>query len=98
MEAFTSLDAIGIPVDIPNCDTAQIIPARLLSYTPDEPGYARFLFHDLRFDEDGGEKPAFIYNQAPFSEARSSLLPSTGAAVRRARTRYTPWSPTTFGA
>ena len=44
MEAFTSLDAIGIPVDIPNCDTDQIIPARLLRYTPDEPGYARFLF------------------------------------------------------
>ena len=70
MEAFTSLDAIGIPVDIPNCDTDQIIPARFLRYTPDEPGYARFLCHDLRFDEDGGEKPAFIYNQAPFSDGQ----------------------------
>jgi len=70
VEAFTSLDAIGIPVDIPNCDTDQIIPARLLRYTPDEAGYDRFLFHDLRFDEDGDEKPGFIYNQAPFNEGQ----------------------------
>ena len=70
MEAFTTLDAIGIPVDIPNCDTDQIIPARFLRYPPDEAGYDRYLFHDLRFDADGNPKPEFIYNQAPYSDGR----------------------------
>ena len=92
MEAFTSLDAIGIPVDIPNCDTDQIIPARMLRYTPDEPGYARFLM------KTAAKSPLSSITRRLSATARSSLLTSTGAAVRRARTRYTPWSPTTFGA
>lgn len=70
MEAFTQLDAIAIPIDIPNCDTDQIIPARLLRYLPEDGGYDRYLFHDLRFNEDGTEKPDFIFNQPPFREGR----------------------------
>ena len=30
MEAFTTLDAVAIPIDQPNLDTDQIIPARFL--------------------------------------------------------------------
>lgn len=68
MEAFTRLKAPAIPIDIANCDTDQIIPARFLRHTPDHAGYDRFLFHDLRFDSDGGEKPDFIFNQAPYGD------------------------------
>ena len=30
MDAFTTFKGIGIPIDIINCDTDQIIPARFL--------------------------------------------------------------------
>ena len=70
MEAFTTFKAMGIPIDIPNCDTDQIIPARLLREPTTNPEYPRFLFHDLRFNADGSEKPDFIYNQEPFRDGK----------------------------
>lgn len=70
MEAFTTFKSSGIPVDIPNCDTDQIIPARLLRKLRDDPDYPKFLFHDLRFNADGSEKPDFIYNNADFRDGK----------------------------
>ena len=70
MEAFTKFKAMGVPVDIPNCDTDQIIPARLLRKPTTDPDYHKFLFHDLRFNADGSEKPEFIFNQEPFRDGR----------------------------
>ncbi|MGI9410628.1 MAG: 3-isopropylmalate dehydratase small subunit, partial [Hyphomicrobiaceae bacterium] len=58
------------PVDIPNCDTDQIIPARLLREPTSNPDYHRFLFHDLRFNSDGTEKPEFIFNREPYRDGR----------------------------
>jgi 3-isopropylmalate/(R)-2-methylmalate dehydratase small subunit len=66
MDAFTSFRAVAIPVDIANCDTDQIVPGRFLRYTRNSPGFERYLFHDLRFDADGKEKPEFIYNREPY--------------------------------
>ena len=36
----------------------------------DAPGYASFLFHDVRFNADGSEKPEFVLNQAPYRGAK----------------------------
>lgn len=69
MEAFTAHKGVGIPIGIPNCDTDQIIPARFLRRERTDEGYDRFLFHDLRFDSDGSEKPDFIFNDAAFKGA-----------------------------
>lgn len=69
MEPFETFSAVAVPVDIPNCDTDQIIPARFLRNMPDDGGYERFLFHDLRFDDDGNERPEFILNQPAFRDA-----------------------------
>ena len=70
MDAFTTFKAIGIPIDIANCDTDQIIPARFLRHPADHPEYDRFLFHDLRFNEDGSEKPDFNFNKAPYRDGK----------------------------
>lgn len=70
MEAFTTFKAAGVPVDIPNCDTDQIIPARLLRKPRTDPDYPRFLFHDLRFNPDGSEKPDFIYNRPEYRDGK----------------------------
>jgi len=69
MESFTKLSATAAPIDITNCDTDRIIPARFLR-KPRVPGYERWLFHDVRFDADGNERPDFILNQAPYRTAK----------------------------
>ncbi|MFP6726079.1 MAG: hypothetical protein VCB63_04435, partial [Alphaproteobacteria bacterium] len=56
LRPFTTFAAIGVPIDIANCDTDQIIPARFLRRPGDDPAYKKFLLHDLRFNEDGSEK------------------------------------------
>ncbi|MFT5392210.1 MAG: 3-isopropylmalate/(R)-2-methylmalate dehydratase small subunit [Gammaproteobacteria bacterium] len=70
MDAFTSITAAAIPIDIANCDTDQIIPARFLRYLPSDGGFDRYLFHDLRYTADGEERPEFILNQAPFRDGK----------------------------
>ena len=53
-----------IPIDIINCDTDQIIPARFLRKDRKDPEMHTFLWHDLRRD------PAFIFNKAPYNEGK----------------------------
>jgi 3-isopropylmalate/(R)-2-methylmalate dehydratase small subunit len=69
MEPFTRLSAVAAPIDIVNCDTDRILPARFLR-KPRVAGYERWLFHDMRFDAEGRERPEFVLNQAPYREAR----------------------------
>src|SRR5688500_20411295 len=33
-------------------------------------GYAKYLFHDLRFNADGSEKPDFVLNQPAYRNAK----------------------------
>jgi len=69
MEPFTKLTATAAPIDIVNCDTDRIIPARFLRKAR-EPGFERWLFHDMRFDAQGNERPEFVLNQAPYRGAK----------------------------
>jgi 3-isopropylmalate/(R)-2-methylmalate dehydratase small subunit len=68
-EAFKTLTAVAVPYDARDVDTDQIIPARFLKVPRDE-GYGRYLFHDLRFREDGSEVTAFVLNRAAYRGAR----------------------------
>ncbi len=70
MEPFKSFKSMGLPIDIANCDTDAIIPARFLRIPLDDPGYDKYLFHDLRFNEDGSEKANFIFNKEPYRDAK----------------------------
>jgi 3-isopropylmalate/(R)-2-methylmalate dehydratase small subunit len=70
VEPFTTLTAVAAPIDLPNIDTDRIIPARFLRKPKGAPGYANFLFHDVRFNADGSERPEFVLNQAPYRGAR----------------------------
>ena len=69
MQPFIKITAIAAPLDMANIDTDKIIPARFLR-KPRSPGYERLLFHDIRYDADGKEKPDFVLNQAPYRNAR----------------------------
>ena len=68
-EPFKTLTAVAVPYDGINVDTDQIIPARFLK-VPRNEGYGRYLFHDLRFREDGSEVPEFVLNRAAYRGAR----------------------------
>jgi len=67
MEAFTSLTAVAVPVDLPNVDTDQIIPARFLGRAREEQAPA--MFHDMRRASDGSLRPDFPLNQVSFAGA-----------------------------
>lgn len=69
MEAFRRLTAAALPIDVVNLDTDQLIPARFLM-KPRDDKYWSYLFHDLRFDSGGAEKPEFLLNQPPYRDAR----------------------------
>jgi 3-isopropylmalate/(R)-2-methylmalate dehydratase small subunit len=68
MRPFTTLRSIAVPIDIHNCDTDQIIPARFLTEARTDENLRRFLFHDLRFNDDGS-KTNFVLNQSPYRGA-----------------------------
>jgi 3-isopropylmalate/(R)-2-methylmalate dehydratase small subunit len=55
MEKFTQLTALACPLNFPNLNTDQIIPARFLKRARSE-GFGPMLFHDLRFDAERRER------------------------------------------
>jgi 3-isopropylmalate/(R)-2-methylmalate dehydratase small subunit len=69
MKAFTAVTAVAAPIDAVNFDTDQIIPARFIR-KPRDNNYHVYLFHDLRYDADGAERPEFVLNQAAYRAAR----------------------------
>jgi 3-isopropylmalate/(R)-2-methylmalate dehydratase small subunit len=68
MEPFTTLEAVAIPIDQPNLDTDQIIPARFLGKPRDSQVGA--LFHDLRYDSERRPRPEFVTNMPGFAGAK----------------------------
>lgn len=69
MQPFTTLCDVAAPLDGANIDTDQIIPARFLR-KPRAAGYGNFLFHDLRYDDAGRERPEFALNLPAFRSAK----------------------------
>ena len=66
MEKFTTLKSKAIPLNIPNIDTDQIIPARFLKAT-DKKGFGDNVFKDWRYNESGDLKSDFPLNNPKYS-------------------------------
>jgi 3-isopropylmalate/(R)-2-methylmalate dehydratase small subunit len=69
MDKFTKLTAKACPLDFPNVNTDQILPARFLK-VPRTAELGRVLFHDLRRDADGAERPDFPLNRPIWRDAK----------------------------
>ena len=69
MEPFTRSPRVAVPIDLPNVDTDRS-SRRASCASRGAPEYASFLFHDVRFDASGAERPEFVLNQAPYRGAR----------------------------
>jgi len=69
MDKFLKLTATACPINQPNLNTDQILPARYLKWTR-AMGVGKVLFQDLRFDADGNEKPDFPINKPAWRNAK----------------------------
>ena len=94
MDAFTRLDARIAPLPLANIDTDQIIPKQFLK-TVDRSGLAEGLFYDLRFDEQGREKPDFVLNQTAYKGA-GVLVAGDNFGCGSSR-EHAPWALMDFG-
>ena len=68
MEPFTCLTGIAAALPRANLDTDQIMPKQFLRGV-DRAGLSGGLLFDLRFEAPGRPRPAFVLNQAPWTEA-----------------------------
>ncbi len=91
MEPFARLDAVAAPMPVANVDTDQVIPARFLR-KPRKAGYGQYLFHDLRFDDAGKERPDFVLNQPAYRQARILIADRNfGCGSSREHAVYALW-------
>ena len=94
MRAFTTLTGVAAPLPKANVDTDQIIPARFLK-TIARTGLGKNLFHAMRFNEDGSEKPDFVLNQEPYRKAEILIaFENFGCGSSR---EHAPWALLDFG-
>ncbi|MBT6274367.1 MAG: 3-isopropylmalate dehydratase small subunit [Chromatiales bacterium] len=69
MDAVNEIRGVAAPLDRANVDTDQMTPARFMGSLGNRAGFGEILFHDLRLDDEGAERPDFVLNQAPFRDA-----------------------------
>ena len=65
-DKFEILKSTGVPLNIDNVDTDQIIPARFLKAT-ERKGFGDNLFRDWRFNTDNSPKKDFVLNDEKFN-------------------------------
>ena len=69
-QKFNIIESTCIPVEIDNCNTDLIIPARYLASTTRDPKFFGDAFmHDLRYDTQGNKVPDFVMNRPEYAEA-----------------------------
>lgn len=92
---FTKLKGIAAPMDRSNIDTDAIIPKQFLK-TIKRTGLGSALFHALRFNDDGSEKPDFVLNKEPYRHAKILVVtgPNFGCGSSR---EHAPWALLDFG-
>ncbi len=71
-EKFNIVQSTCIPIEIDNCNTDLIIPARYLASTTRDPQFfADAFMHDLRYDGEGQIVKDFVLNRPEYSEKPS---------------------------
>jgi 3-isopropylmalate dehydratase small subunit len=94
MQPFQKLEGRAAPLALANIDTDQIIPAPFLK-TVERAGLGKGLFHGLRFDVDGREKPDFVLNQPAY---RNSAILIAGDNFGCGSSReHAPWALLDYG-
>ena len=94
MQPFTTLTGLAAAMPEANLNTDLIIPKQFLK-TIHRRGLGQHLFNDLRYQEDGSEKPDFVLNREP---GRSATMLLAGANFGCGSSReHAPWALLDFG-
>jgi 3-isopropylmalate/(R)-2-methylmalate dehydratase small subunit len=94
-DPFTTFRSAIVPLPAENVDTDQIVPARYLKVT-DKDGLADVLFHDWRYEPDGGlRKPTFVIDK-PGMAGRRILLAGDNFGCGSSR-EHAPWALVAWG-
>ncbi|MAI98018.1 MAG: 3-isopropylmalate dehydratase small subunit [Nisaea sp.] len=94
MDKFTQHRGVAAPMDMINIDTDMIIPKNFLK-TIKRSGLGKHLFQEMRFADDGSEKPDFVLNKAAYREA-SVLVAGDNFGCGSSR-EHAPWALKDFG-
>ncbi len=94
IDAVRKIRSQTVVMPTTDIDTDQIIPARFLTTTTRE-GLGASLFHDLRYDEDGGLKAGFPLNDAE-AAGRSILVAGNNFGCGSSR-EHAPWALLDYG-
>ncbi|SFL11238.1 3-isopropylmalate dehydratase small subunit [Methylorubrum salsuginis] len=94
MEKFTTLEGVAAPMRIINVDTDRIIPKQYLK-TIKRTGLGTGLFSEMRYNDDGSEKPDFVLNQPAYRNAKILVVGDNfGCGSSR---EHAPWALADFG-
>ncbi len=69
MQKFTVLKGIAAPMPLVNVDTDMIMPKQFLK-TIKRTGLGKAAFFDMRYNDDGSEKPDFVLNKPQYRGAK----------------------------
>ena len=94
MQKFDKLSGIAAPMDILNIDTDMIIPKQFLK-TIKRSGLGANLFQEMRFDDDGNDRPEFVLNKPAYKEAKIIVAGDNfGCGSSR---EHAPWALLDYG-
>ena len=94
MEKFTTLTGVAAPLEMINVDTDMIIPKQYLK-TLGRTGLGKALLSELRFDEQGKERPDFVLNKPAYRQSRI-LVAGDNFGCGSSR-EHAPWALMDFG-
>ena len=94
MQKFTTLTGVAAPLPMINIDTDMIIPKQFLK-TIERTGLGKSLFYELRYDEDGNERPDFVLNKPAYRNTEI-LVAGDNFGCGSSR-EHAPWALLDFG-
>jgi 3-isopropylmalate/(R)-2-methylmalate dehydratase small subunit len=94
MQKFDKLSGIAAPMDILNIDTDMIIPKQFLK-TIKRSGLGVNLFHEMRYDDAGNDRPEFVLNKSAYKDAKIIVAGDNfGCGSSR---EHAPWALLDYG-
>lgn len=94
MDKFTTLTGVAAPMPLINIDTDMIIPKQFLK-TIKRTGLGKNLFDEMRYDDNGEEKPDFVLNKPAYRNAQIIVAGDNfGCGSSR---EHAPWALLDFG-
>jgi 3-isopropylmalate/(R)-2-methylmalate dehydratase small subunit len=94
MEKFSVLKGVAAPMPLANVDTDMIMPKQFLK-TIKRTGLGKSVFYDVRYDDNGDERPDFILNRETYRQA-SILIAGANFGCGSSR-EHAPWGLADFG-